>query len=645
MADTILYGGDIITMDDKLNRAGKVEAIAIAGGIIVEVGSMKRVFRRKGPNTEVIFLNQQTLMPGFIEPHQHALQTSQMRCLYTNISALNFSCYAEIRQKMLDTLDSIKKDPAGADKWALFFGWDPELIADLPPLTAKFLDDEFAADVPIAVVGQSGHVAWANTLAFQESGIDVNDVNVEAEKGGVFVKDEDGHLTGQMFEEPAIMGVMGNAPMPTGEMILAGIVDQMRYYASVGITTVTDLAYMPNEDFDNALKSVFDKEDTPVRLGLYRMEHPHKEDPSASGPPSAKKARTARATKPKPTLEGKVSCCTNLGTAQMAQKKKQKQAQPPRQVARSQARSAAPEEDDEPIPIGNYNSKLWEVGIKFVADGSPHCGTCAVREPFMNTPLTQNLGFPPAPGYGTLNFTSEEFVDSMKRLTKEGTQVAVHAHGERACEQVLRAYETILADDPTNRCRHRMEHLGLMTVDQIARAGKINVALSFFVDHLRFYAKVYKTDIFGDRVNRWTPISEASKNGITWTIHQDHPTFPGDANPFANMKTAITRTQRDDPTTVYGPEYCATIDEVLKSYTINAAWQLHLDNQLGSITVGKQADLVVLTENPYHVDPFKLEDIKVVETFLSGRRSNIGKMSTVGPGLNVMKRDAAYDKA
>ena len=74
--------------------------------------------------------------------------------------------------------------------------------------------------------------------------------------------------------------------------------------------------------------------------------------------------------------------------------------------------------------------------------------------------------------------------------------------------------------DTSNKNRHRIEHCGLTTVGQIARAGKVNVALSFFVDHLRFYASVYKTDIFGDRVNRWTPLSEATKNGVTWTIHQ-----------------------------------------------------------------------------------------------------------------------------
>ena len=69
--------------------------------------------------------------------------------------------------------------------------------------------------------------------------------------------------------------------------------------------------------------------------------------------------------------------------------------------------------------------------------------------------------------------------------------------------------------------RHRMEHLGLATKGQIARAGKIKLALSFFVDQLRFYGLTFKDGIFGEsRVNRWTPLSEATKSEVTWTIHQ-----------------------------------------------------------------------------------------------------------------------------
>lgn len=114
--------------------------------------------------------------------------------------------------------------------------------------------------------------------------------------------------------------------------------------------------------------------------------------------------------------------------------------------------------------------------------------------------------------------------------------------------------------------RHRVEHLGLCTVDQIARAAKFNLALSFFVCHLYFYAKTYTEHIFGaERTNRWTPLSEATKHGIRWSIHQDHATFPGPPLPFANLKTAMTRTHRDDKDTIYGPEYCVSIHEAMKA--------------------------------------------------------------------------------
>ena len=81
--------------------------------------------------------------------------------------------------------------------------------------------------------------------------------------------------------------------------------------------------------------------------------------------------------------------------------------------------------------------------------------------------------------------------------------------------------------DP-NPLRHRIEHLGLCTVEQIEQAAKLNLALSFFVAHLYFYGKTYTEHIFGpERTNRWTPLSAATKAGLRWSIHQDHANFPG----------------------------------------------------------------------------------------------------------------------
>ena len=101
---------------------------------------------------------------------------------------------------------------------------------------------------------------------------------------------------------------------------------------------------------------------------------------------------------------------------------------------------------------------------------------------------------------------------------------------------------------------------------------------------------------------------------------------------MANLKTAVTRTHRDDQETVYGPEYRVSIHEALKAYTINAAWQIHKDDELGSLEVNKKADLLILSKNPYQVDPMELESIEVVDTFMDGHQTKLSKLSKVSGG-------------
>ena len=100
--------------------------------------------------------------------------------------------------------------------------------------------------------------------------------------------------------------------------------------------------------------------------------------------------------------------------------------------------------------VGNYSSRLWEIGLKMFADGSPHCGTAAIREPYLFTPLTETLGFPKAPGYGILNMETNALFDTVKRHHQEGKQLAIHCHGERSSEQVLKVYEQV------NNCRGKV---------------------------------------------------------------------------------------------------------------------------------------------------------------------------------------------
>ena len=162
-ADVIFYGGSIITMNEKNPF---VEALAVTGNLITAVGKLDEVFALAGETTKLIYLNQKALLPGFIEPHTHAVLSVRFNAAFTNIGGYDYHTYDEVNQKMKATICELGKETSPLP-WALFFGWDPELIPSLPLLSADFLDKEFSSEVPVVVVGQSGHVAWVNRKAFE----------------------------------------------------------------------------------------------------------------------------------------------------------------------------------------------------------------------------------------------------------------------------------------------------------------------------------------------------------------------------------------------------------------------------------------------------------------------------------------------
>ena len=100
-----------------------------------------------------------------------------------------------------------------------------------------------------------------------------------------------------------------------------------------------------------------------------------------------------------------------------------------------------PDADSPAETVCQENEMFWEAGVKIFADGSPHCGSAAVREPYLESDLAERLGFPPAPAYGALNFTTEQLRETVKFFHDRKRQVAIHANGDRAVDQVVSVYE------------------------------------------------------------------------------------------------------------------------------------------------------------------------------------------------------------
>jgi len=130
-----------------------------------------------------------------------------------------------------------------------------------------------------------------------------------------------------------------------------------------------------------------------------------------------------------------------------------------------------------------------------------------------------------------------------------------------------------------------------------------------------YYGDFLKSDIIGEeRVNMMFPIKSVAEQGIPYSLHADMPQFY--PNPLVLASTSINR-MTESGLLVNGKER-VSIYQALKSITIDAAWQLHLENKLGSIEKGKYADLVILDKNPLKTPPEMISSIKVLETIVAG---------------------------
>ena len=112
------------------------------------------------------------------------------------------------------------------------------------------------------------------------------------------------------------------------------------------------------------------------------------------------------------------------------------------------------------------------------------------------------------------------------------------------------------------------------------------------------------------------PCGSAVATGMRISLHNDPPVTPEE--PLRNISVAATRTAPSGR--VLGPEERLTVEQAIRAQTIDAAWQLFSDDAIGSIEVGKFADLVVLSADPRSVPPGKIADLDVRATYLAGRQ-------------------------
>ena len=258
-----------------------------------------------------------------------------------------------------------------------------------------------------------------------------------------------------------------------------------------------------------------------------------------------------------------------------------------------------------------YRNGVRVAGVKFVLDGSPQGRTAWMSEPYHEGP-------PGAPAdyraYGRID--PEVYKAGAAALIGQGVPIMVHANGDAAMDLMIDGVAEAVADmDPMPDHRSVIIHAQLMRADQLDRAAELNLVPSFFAAHVFFWGDWHVRSFGEERGSNISPVRWAIDRGVNFTVHNDASVVPPDIMRLVSI--AVNRKSRSGR--VLGPHQRATIMEALNAVTLGAAYQYFEEDTKGSITVGKQADLVILEMNPLTTDPAELEHIQILETFSRGR--------------------------
>ncbi len=252
-------------------------------------------------------------------------------------------------------------------------------------------------------------------------------------------------------------------------------------------------------------------------------------------------------------------------------------------------------------------------GAKLWYDGSPYTGTMYLDDPYLESNLCCcTLGIPEG-SRGRPNFTPGDLLEVLRTLHADGWQVLTHSQGDRACREMIGLYAQVL--DGADDHRWRVEHCALISAEELHRSSEIGVSPSFHVDHIRWYGPELVDDIIGaERGERLMPIRTAIDAGLRPSLHADSPMYP--PGPLRLASTAVNRRTRLG--TTIAPHLAVTALEALRAVTIDAAWQLGLDDEVGSIEVGKRADFAIVDRSPLRCDPLDIDQLDVESTWLDG---------------------------
>ena len=237
--------------------------------------------------------------------------------------------------------------------------------------------------------------------------------------------------------------------------------------------------------------------------------------------------------------------------------------------------------------------------IKVYDDGILINSTAAMLEPYLET-----LG--DIPSNNGLNYFSEERLTRyIRELEPIGFDFHIHAIGDRGVREALNAIEK----GQEGQGRHRLTHLEIVNPADYPRFKQLNITADMqvagdFAQPNQWHENDF---LIGERAEPLIPLKDLFEAGARITLSSDWDV--SDLNPFVGMQNALTRK----------PQNLSNLADVIQAYTLNAAYTMRQEDKVGSLEVGKRADLIVLNQNLFEIAVSKISKTNVLMTFLEGK--------------------------
>ncbi|HEX3265218.1 MAG TPA: amidohydrolase [Candidatus Limnocylindrales bacterium] len=525
----LLRARTILTGNPARPRA---HAIGIDANRITGVGEVEEVRRTLPPGTDELDAGDRTVVPGFIDAHNHYLATAES---FAGVEARDVSSIAELQRRVGEFAE--RRAPG---TWIRGHGVEWSAFAEGRLPNRRDLD-EVSATHPILLEHVSGHAILVNSLALamRRVGDDVRDPD-----GGTFDRDERGRPTG-IARDAATNLLLGpsvdighHGPNFHTELEIEEGVAMLetaapRYFAA-GLTTIADPQVSRRE------------------LGIYR-------EAARRGVPG------------------------------------------PRIVAMPLSHQL-----DELVAIGlagPFGDDRLRIGaMKFYTDGAITAGTAAFSE-----------GLGPSRSSGTFYHEPDAFRSLIARAHAAGWRIAIHTMGDLAFDLALGALEDASRAHGAGDARPRVEHGTYPTAPQRQRMAALGVIPVTQPASIRELGNVWKTQL-GPRLHEAMPMRSWLDLGIRPVISSD--AFVQSYRPLDTLSAATWRETPDG--TRVGPQHELSIEEAVRSHTIDAAVALGLEDRIGSLEAGKLADIAVIDGALLAADPRKLGELATWLTIQDG---------------------------